>query len=108
MPMITIQTTPDDLTNLRFAYRPVTEISTSYAVLTNPIFHAPYMRWIDKACRALYDIELPYMEAIIPINSRYYPEFMAPTPLAKIQSIEDDIESFMATPDEVVRKTFKV
>src|SRR5262249_13669294 len=102
--MITIQTTPDDLANLRFVYRPLIEILESYRVLTNPIFHAPYMRWVEKACRALNDVELPYLEALIPSNSSYSVDFITPTPTAKEQNFEHDIEYLLATPDEVIRK----
>jgi DNA-binding transcriptional ArsR family regulator len=101
--MTTIRLTPDDLLKLRFAYRPLLEIPLSYRVLINPEYQSPHRRWVEEAHRALYDVELPYLDALVSPRG-YIPDFLCPTPLMNCVSIEDDFEQVLATPDEVVRK----
>jgi DNA-binding transcriptional ArsR family regulator len=100
--MITIHLTAEDLVNMRFAYRPLLEIPLSYRVLINPNFQSPYLRWIDEACRALHDLELPYLSALV-TNHGYIPDFLTPTPLNKGTDIEADFAELLATPDELIR-----
>jgi DNA-binding transcriptional ArsR family regulator len=102
--MTTIHLTTGDLIGLRFAYRPLLEIGTSYAILNHYFFQAPYTRWVEEAYRALHDVELPYLAALVPPNSTYTPDFLTPTPTAKQHSIEDDFRDLLATPDALVRK----
>jgi hypothetical protein len=101
--MTTIRLTPDDLLKLRFAYRPLLEIPLSYRVLINPEFHSPHRRWVEQAYQALYDMDFPYLDALVSPRG-YIPDFLCPTPLVNGMSIEDDIEHVLATPDEVVQK----
>lgn len=104
--MITIHVTPDDLVNTRFAYRPLLEIPLSYRVLINPEYQSPHRRWVEEANRALYDIELPYLSAVIPLLD-YIPDFLTPTPMTNRISIEDDLEEVLATPEATIRKNIQ-
>jgi DNA-binding transcriptional ArsR family regulator len=101
--MTTLHLTPDDLTKLRFAYRPLIEIPLSYRVLINPDYQSPHRRWVEEAHQALYGVELPYLEAMVSPRG-YIPDFLCPTPLANSVDIEDDFEQVLATPDETIRK----
>lgn len=101
--MITIHLTSDDLVRMRFAYRPLLEIPLSYRVLVNPAFQFPFYRWIDEAYRALDDVELPYLRAVVTTHG-YIPDFLTPTPVGKRVEIEADFEEVLATPDEVIRQ----
>jgi DNA-binding transcriptional ArsR family regulator len=101
--MTTIHMTSDDLAKMRFAYRPLLEIPLSYRVLNNPAFQSPHRRWVEETRRALHDVELPYMEALISPRG-YVPDFLCPTPLSNTADIEADLEQVLATPDEVIRK----
>jgi DNA-binding transcriptional ArsR family regulator len=105
--MITIHITPDDLVNIRFAYRPLLEIPFSYHVLSNPTFHAPFRRWVEEARRALYDVELPYLHALVTIDGCYIPDFLCPTPTVTNANIEDDFEELLATPDALIRENIQ-
>src|ERR1044071_9050257 len=100
--MITINLMQDDLLKMRFAYRPLVEISLSYRVLINPDFQESYQRWVDDARRALYDIDLPYLQALIPPRG-YAPDFLTPTPTSTQVNVHDDLEALLATPDEAIR-----
>jgi DNA-binding transcriptional ArsR family regulator len=102
--MTTIRLTPDDLAKLRFAYRPLLEIPMSYRVLINPEFHAPHRRWVEEAHRALYDLELPFLDALVSKRQGYIPDFLTPTPDTSQSNIEDDLALLLATPNELIRK----
>src|SRR5262245_25216446 len=101
--MITFHVTPDDLVKMRFAYRPLLEIPLSYRVLVNPAFQSPYLRWTEEAFRALFDLDLPYMGALV-TGHGYIPDFLTPTPSCKRTDIEADFEELLATPDELIRE----
>jgi DNA-binding transcriptional ArsR family regulator len=101
--MAVIRVTPDDLTKMRFAYRPLIEIPLSYRVWINPEFHWPHLRWVENTSRALYDVELPYLDALVPAHG-FIPDFLTPTPIANRTNIEDDLEDVLATPDDLIRK----
>jgi hypothetical protein len=101
--MPTIHITPDDLMKMRFAYRPLLEIPLSYRVLINPEYQSPHRRWLEESYRALNGVELPYMEALIPLYG-FIPDFLTPTPLTNGSDIESDLEQVLATPDTVTRE----
>jgi DNA-binding transcriptional ArsR family regulator len=101
MPVIHI--TPGDLAKLRFSYRPLLEIPLSYRALINPEFQSPHLRWVDEACRALYDVDLPYLSALIAPYG-FIPDFLTPTPLTTGSHIEADFEQVLSTPDNVIRQ----
>jgi len=101
--MATIHVTPDDLTKIRFAYRPLPEVALSYRVLNNPEFQTHHLRWVEETRRVLHDIELPYLDAMI-IPHVYIPDFLTPTPLTSRTHIEDDLVDLLALPDELIRK----
>jgi DNA-binding transcriptional ArsR family regulator len=101
--MITIHVTPDDLVNMRFAYSPLVEIAHSYRVLINPALHGPHHHWVEEACRAIYDLPLPYLEALIPRWRGCFPNFLLPSPRGNRVNLEDEIGQILITPDEQVR-----
>lgn len=101
--MITINFSSDDLTKLRFAYRPLLEVPLSYRVLNNPDFQSPYLKWVDEAQRSLYDLDLPYMHAVMP-PAGYIPDFLTPPPEVNRLDIYADIEDMRATPDTLIQQ----
>jgi DNA-binding transcriptional ArsR family regulator len=102
--MITIHVTPDDLTKMRFVYRPLVEIAHSYRVLINPALHGPHYRWVEETSRALHGVQLPYLEALIPQRRGCFPDFLIPTTAGSRDNVEDEISDIIATPDETVRQ----
>ncbi len=100
--MITIQITPDDLTKMRFAYRPLLEVCFSFRVLVAPEFQSPYLRWVNEALRTLHEADFPFMTALIPGHG-YIPDFLTPTPTTRQVDLEGDLQELLMTPDELVR-----
>jgi hypothetical protein len=101
-----IHLTQEDLIHLRFAHRPLLEIPCSYRVFINPDYQAPHQRWVEYAHRALYGIEFPYLDALI-ARQGYIPDFLTPTPVKHSVSIEDDLETVLASPDDLIRKNVR-
>jgi DNA-binding transcriptional ArsR family regulator len=100
--MISIQMTPDDLVGMRFAYRPLLDICLSYRVLINPEFQSPYQRWLDEVQSTLYDVDLPYLDALIPPKG-YIPDFITPIPTTNLVDFHDELKTVLATPDSIIQ-----
>lgn len=104
---IKIHVTPEDLLETRFAYSPLVELTSSFQVLVTPAYHPLYRRWVDEALRALHDVELPFMEALILPHrpnpkGNYIPDFLTPTPTIVQLSLEPELEQLMNLPDEII------
>jgi DNA-binding transcriptional ArsR family regulator len=100
---IHIYLTPNDLAHVRFAYSPLVELAESYHILANVSPDARYRLWLDETQRALYDLHLPYLDALASAHG-YIPDFLTPTPLTSDFTLEDEIARLIATPDEIIRK----
>jgi hypothetical protein len=101
--MITIHVSPDDLVNMRFAYRPLMEIPLSCRVLRNPDFQNPHRRWIEEARQTLHGHQFPYLGALVPARG-YIPDFITQPPMFNRTDIEADFLDILATPDDIIRK----
>lgn len=104
---VRIQVTDDDLVKTRFAYNPLVELTISYHILVNPKDQAPYQRWVDEALRALHDVELPFMDALVVPGCPYVPDFLTPTPKLIQLSIDYEIEQMLATPEDIVHASIR-
>ena len=104
---VIIQVTQDDLLETRFAYNPLVELTISYCTLHNPALYSRYQRWVDEAKRALHDVELPFMSALIVPGCRYIPDFLTPTPTIIQLDIEHEIEQLLTAPDEVIHASIR-
>lgn len=97
---------PADLENMRFAYSPLIELVSSYSTLMKFCNTSPLNPWADEASRALYGIELVYINALI-ANSCYIADFLTPTPLFAEKSFEEALAQLYATPSEVIRENVR-
>jgi DNA-binding transcriptional ArsR family regulator len=101
--MIYIKISEIDLSKLRFAYRPLLEIPMSYRILINPMFQSRYHDWIESTKRDLHDLNLMYLADLV-APCGYIPDFMTPTPTSRLTEIEDDFQSLLLTPDEIIQE----
>ena len=106
--MISINVTPNDILQMRFAFSPLLEACTSFHMLRkgNP-YPSQYLQWIDEALRALHDVGLPYMEALLGGNS-YVPDFLTPTPTAPGVDFEEDLKRLCATPTSIIEDNLQL
>lgn len=101
--MITIHFSADDMSKLRFSYRPLLEIPLSYRVLVNAEFHTSYLKWVEEAKRALYDVDLPYMHALM--SERFYiPLFLAESMDNMHFDMNAQIDTIQAIPKTVIQE----
>jgi DNA-binding transcriptional ArsR family regulator len=101
--MITIGLLPGDLENIRFAYSPLIELTSSYCVLLRQHKQASYHPWLEEVRQALHGFEFPYIDAAIP--PRYYiADFITPTPTNTHSTFEDELARVCETPPEVIQK----
>ncbi|MBE0690915.1 MAG: winged helix-turn-helix transcriptional regulator [Anaerolineae bacterium] len=103
---ITIQIQPGDLEQLRFAISPLIELTFSYALLHKPGHHSLHPHWVDAASQNLWNLEFPYMAAVIPLR-HYLADFVTPTPTTEHSDIETELRRVQATPPSLVRKNIE-
>lgn len=103
MTTINVQLTAHDLMGLRFAFSPIMTVATSYALLARPDAHdAIYRPWVNEAHSALYGLEFPFLDAVIPPKN-YMADFVTPTPDRRICDLEVELNRVRTTPVEVIR-----
>lgn len=105
--MITIQFSPEDLSNVRFAHSPLIELSISYFLLKHRKLQNISLRWSDEAQRAIHGMEFPYLETIAGCK-KYIPDFLTPTPNNIQYSIEDDLQRLLQTSDDLIRENIQL
>lgn len=103
--MISLEVQSQDLANLRFAYSPLVELSMSYKHWRNGDL-GMLRPWGEEAARALHDIELPYMDALI-LPKHYVADFLTPTPTTSETDIEREFERVRRTPLRVIRQNIE-
>ena len=107
-----INVSPTMMANLRFAYSPLLELTISYRVLRGNWQRAIYWRWLEEASAAIYDMDFPYMDALITggsyasntIPKGYIPDFLTPTPLFPITDIEEEFDRLCRMDIDLVRE----
>jgi hypothetical protein len=70
--------------------------------LINPKCQSPHRRWVNEACQALADVELPYLGALVTTQG-YIPDFLTPPPRTNRANIEADLGDLLATRDDRIR-----
>jgi DNA-binding transcriptional ArsR family regulator len=101
--MMTFHLKQADLAQLRFFYRPLSEIPMSYRILINPEFQSLYHPWVDQAKRALYGLDLPYLGGLIGPHG-YLPDFLLPLPHSSQRSLEDSlVELEQVTSEKIIQ-----
>jgi hypothetical protein len=100
---ISIRLTPDDLMKMRFAYSPVLEMVTSYRHLAHLKNKALYWRWVEEVRRSLYEIDFPYLDALL-TSGVYVPDFITPTPISNNVTLEGELQRIQEVPADLIRK----
>ena len=101
--MITIELQPGDLENIRFAYSPLIELTSSYCVTLREHKQTPFRAWMEETRQALHGYEFPYIDAVIPPR-HYIADFVTPTPNSTQSTLEDELARITATPPDVIQK----
>jgi DNA-binding HxlR family transcriptional regulator len=101
--MITIELQPGDIENIRFAYSPLIELTSSFCVIQRQQKQAPYRAWMEEIRHSLAGFEFPYIEAVVPPR-HYTADFVTPTPMSTQSTLEDELARVYDTPPEIIQK----
>lgn len=102
--MITIHTSPDDLSELRFAFSPLTELIMSVKVLRDPTRHALHIPWVTRTRPLVEELDISLLVSLV-AGVGYIPDFLTPPPDGPFPDFEAELGRVAATPtDEVIRE----
>jgi hypothetical protein len=104
--MISIYFPTQQPVNLRFAFSPLLETATAYHLLRHPFRPGIYDAWAEEVQRALYGVELPFMDAVI-LPRYYVADFLTLPPPAPRTDFEAELANMLATPAEFVQDNIR-
>lgn len=99
--MIRIHLTPEDLSQMRFAFSPLWEVIAGYRVFLDPARHALHLPWAANARRALRGVDLSPIGALVRPQG-YIPNFLTPPPTTPIPEFTAEMTRLRAIPREMV------
>jgi DNA-binding HxlR family transcriptional regulator len=105
--MIKVHFTAQDLSEIRFAFSPLSELIASYFMLLNPARHALYLTWIKQTLPAIKTLPMPYLTALmqpgVGVMGAYFPDFLTPMPTTPHPDFETEFQALLATPDAMLQ-----
>jgi hypothetical protein len=113
------------MSNLRFTYSPLIELTISFSNLKTEFQRQLYGRWMTEASRAIYDVQFPLLNELIlswqehqnrhrPNKfqigkfGRYIPDFLTATPLWPTKNIENEFVRIREMPQELIREQISI
>jgi DNA-binding transcriptional ArsR family regulator len=101
--MIELRFGSESLSRLRFAISPLTETFRSLRALDDPGSQAIHLPWAIEARRAVADLDLRVLLALLRPHDAYTPDFFAPPPAGPLVDIDDELAAVQAVGAERVR-----
>ncbi len=105
--MISYRFGPEDLGRVRFAISPLFEIAASLDVLRDPSRHAMHAPWVAMARERLAGLDLSLLEAVVPPDGHYRPDFVHPPPERPRAGFASELARVRATPREQVARDLR-
>ncbi len=99
--MLTIELTPHDLSNVRFAFSPLWELAASKWALMNPSLFAVHLQWINEANLALEDTSMPYFSSLITVEG-HFANFLVPRPQTPRPTFAAELQRLRQTTSEQI------
>lgn len=99
--MITLSLTPQDFTQVRFAFSPLWEVVASLRVLCAPDRHALHLRWARRTRRVVPADDLAVLFALVP-GQGYVPDFLTPPPTTPFPDFAAELALVRTTPSDIV------
>src|SRR5690606_35669947 len=97
--VITIRLNADDMSNLRFAFRPMRALSASYWTVVSPSQYAAHLPWFKETHAALEAIDLTYTRPMITPDGQFV-HFITPIASTPRPSFADELANLKQTPPE--------
>ncbi|MCZ4495261.1 MAG: ArsR family transcriptional regulator [Conexibacter sp.] len=88
----------EDLLRTRFAISPLMELSGSVEALRQPERFAIHAPWVAWAAPRIPGLEWDLLDAVIPRDARFYPDFVSPPPREPQAQLEGELRRVMETP----------
>ena len=105
--MIELRFGSESLSRLRFAISPLTETFRSLRALDDPGSQAIHLPWAIEARRAVADLDLRVLLALLRPHDAYTPDFFAPPPAGPLVDIDDELAAVQAVGAERVREELR-
>ena len=102
--VITYRFGAEDLGRVRFAISPLFEIAASLDVLRDPSRHAMHAPWVAIVRERLAGLDLALLEAVVPEDTAYRPDFVHPPPERPRAGFAAELARVRATPPEQVAR----
>jgi DNA-binding transcriptional ArsR family regulator len=99
--MVRFHLSPLDLTRTRFAFSPLWEVVCSYYALQRADKAAIHLPWMREARPILETLDLDPLAALV---GSCMPDFLTPPPNTTFPTFESELETLLATPNEIIRK----
>lgn len=109
-----IELTQTDISRIRFAYSPLTELTMSYRILRGNWQYGLYWRWMEEASHAIHGLDFPFMDALITKADRtrlapnipkgYIADFLTPPPMHSVTDIEDEFQQLQQLSPDLIRE----
>jgi len=87
----------DDLLRTRFAISPLMELSGSIQAFREPEQHAVHAPWAAWARDRITGLDWDLLDAVVPPNSAYYPDFFSPPPHEPKAQLEGELSRVLTT-----------
>lgn len=87
----------DDLLRTRFAISPLMELSGSIQAFREPEDHAVHAPWVAWARERITGLEWDLLDAVVPPNATYYPDFFSPPPREPKAQLEAELRRVLET-----------
>jgi len=95
---------PEDLSALRFAFSPLTELVMSVKTLRDPTRHALHIPWVTRTRTVADTLDISILVGLV-AREGYIPDFLTPPPVGPYPEFDNELARVRATPaTEVVRE----
>ncbi len=105
--MIELRFGSESLSHLRFAISPLAETLRSLRALADSGSQAVHLPWAVEARRAVADLDLAPLVALLRPHDTYTPDFFAPPPTGPLVDIEEELESVLIVTPSRVREELR-
>jgi DNA-binding transcriptional ArsR family regulator len=103
--VITYRFGREDLLRTRFAISPLMELAGSVEALREPERYSVHSPWAEWARPRITEVRWDLLDAVVPRNARFYPDFVTPPPDEPQAQLEAELRRVLSTdPQQVARE----
>jgi hypothetical protein len=99
---VSIRLQPDDLASVRFAMSPLWECIAGFRAWMNPHPPALLLPWRAQVSKTLAELDWTPLAPLALTPRGSIPDFICPPPLTAMPTLEEELETLRAAPEEVI------